>query len=283
MQHIHLYLRYVLVLLVFPYVLVACSSAIQDRLDIAHDITHHSGFIETQIRTELFIITSFEKTGKGSASANLYIEGDGLAWIGKRTPSTDPTPTNPIALRLAAQDPAENVFYLARPCQYTKMANREPCDKKYWTSARFSTEVIASFHHALDDIKSKHHIKEFNLIGFSGGAAIAILAASGRSDVASIRTVAGNLDIAAFSQIHNITPLHKSLNPLNIAGRVSHIPQWHFIGSDDVIITPAIVENFIAASGNNNCLHTMIVPHTSHESGWFEIWSGLLKHRPVCN
>lgn len=40
----------------------------------------------------------------------IHIEGDGLAWINSSTPSSDPTPTNPLALRLALLDTAPSVY-----------------------------------------------------------------------------------------------------------------------------------------------------------------------------
>ncbi len=50
----------------------------------------------------------------------VYIEGDGRAYVNRRTPSNDPTPGNPMALRLALADPSLRVLYLGRPCQYTR-------------------------------------------------------------------------------------------------------------------------------------------------------------------
>ena len=56
---------------------------------------------------------------------HVYIEGDGYAWATTTDPSDDPTPINPLALRLAAVDDAPNVLYLARPCQFRPAGTRE--------------------------------------------------------------------------------------------------------------------------------------------------------------
>ena len=48
----------------------------------------------------------------------VYVEGDGLACLDARTPSSDPTPADPVALRLAAADPGAAVLYIGRPCQF---------------------------------------------------------------------------------------------------------------------------------------------------------------------
>jgi hypothetical protein len=45
-----------------------------------------------------------------------YQSGDGLAWLSSDVPSSDPTPLDPLALRLALAKPARNAAYLARPC-----------------------------------------------------------------------------------------------------------------------------------------------------------------------
>ena len=60
---------------------------------------------------------------------NIYIEGDGRAWLNKNRPSLDPTPKNSLALKLAEIDPAPNVIYLARPCQYSKLIKKRLAHK----------------------------------------------------------------------------------------------------------------------------------------------------------
>jgi len=71
----------------------------------------------------------------------IYIEGDGLSWIDASTPSNEPTPMDPLALKLALRDDAPSA-YLARPCQYVAEDRKKSCAQKYWTYSRFSEEVI---------------------------------------------------------------------------------------------------------------------------------------------
>ncbi len=52
------------------------------------------------------------------ARLSIYIEGDGLAWVSPSQPSDDPTPIDPVALRLALAQPTGRAVYVARPCQY---------------------------------------------------------------------------------------------------------------------------------------------------------------------
>jgi dienelactone hydrolase len=99
-----------------------------------------------------------------------------------------------MALRLALLDPHPNVIYLARACQYTPPELNPSCTDQYWSSHRYAAEVIKAMNDVLSQIKTKTKNTEFMLIGFSGGANVAALLASQRSDVRGLITVAGDLD-----------------------------------------------------------------------------------------
>ncbi|MGA1373146.1 MAG: alpha/beta hydrolase, partial [Pseudomonadales bacterium] len=45
---------------------------------------------------------------RAGGNLTIYIEGDGFAWATASQPSTDPTPINPVALRLALAHHAGN-------------------------------------------------------------------------------------------------------------------------------------------------------------------------------
>jgi len=220
-------------------------------------------------------LTTYERVGGKNDLANIYIEGDGRAWVSKNRPSLDPTPKNPVALKLAQLDNSENVIYLARPCQYTKMVDGSVCDKKYWTSHRFSSEVIEAMDSALDDIKQRHQITGFNLVGFSGGGNIAVLLAAERNDVLSIRTVAGNLNHKLQSEIHNVSPMPESLNAKDVANKISHIPQIHFVGGQDKIV-PAQVAQSYKRGAQSDCVKIKVIEGVDHTKGWESVWKSLL-------
>ena len=93
-----------------------------------------------QVTTDSFVLTSFYRITRPDLPLTVYIEGDGLAWRSRTEPSADPTPHQALGLALAAADPAANVVYLARPCQFTPMAANPRCDKAYWTNKRFADE-----------------------------------------------------------------------------------------------------------------------------------------------
>lgn len=238
-----------------------------------------------KIETNQFLLTSYERIHAfDRKTATIYIEGDGRSWLTRHTPSSNPTPVNPIALKLAAQDKRANVIYLARPCQYNKPRQLGgECSQKYWTSHRFAPEIIEAMNAALSEIKSRYSITNFELIGFSGGGAIVALLAAQRNDVLNIRTVAGNLDHIMLHNIHNVSQLSGSMNAADIAKNISHIPQHHFIGEKDKIISVAISQSFIKLSENTRCIRSTIIPNVTHTNGWDEVWSKLLEHPLNCN
>lgn len=253
------------------------------RQQTAQDIAQSAHMQRRTITASPFNITVFERLTAPVQEATIYIEGDGLAWLSKSMPSMDPTPKRPTALTLAAQDPAANVIYMARPCQYSKSSDpRVACSRTYWMSARFAPEAVASMNEALNEIKTRYNIPAFHLIGYSGGGAMAALLAERRDDIASFRSVAGNLDHAAHSRLHKVSPLKDSLNPINDAATIADIPQRHFIGAEDKNVTPALYDSFTRASGQPNCLRRTIVPGVSHEKGWAERWKTLLKEPLGC-
>lgn len=98
-----------------------------------------------------------------------------MAWISSDMPSTDPTPTDPLALKLALAHPEGQAVYLARPCQFT---GTDRCARKYWTDTRFSVEVVRAMNLAIDQLKARFSAQEIELVGYSGGGRDCRLAGS---------------------------------------------------------------------------------------------------------
>ena len=255
------------------------------RADKAEHLAASAHMAQQDIPAAPFLLRSYQRWDKASDKvATFYIEGDGLAWLDRRTPSGDPTPLNPMALKLAIQDDAPNVVYLARPCQYTKMLNGTLCPPQNWLSARFSPNIVAAMNDAIDSIKRQHAIEKINLVGYSGGGAIAILLTARRDDVLTLRTVAGNLDTDSFTRIHKTSPLAASLNPASVAQKISTIPQLHFIGGQDEIVPLDIFTDFQRhMTTRTGCVGHIIVPTASHDEGWVERWRILLKQPVMCH
>lgn len=265
--------------------LSSCKSATSSgRNDLANNVADQGQFIRKEIDASPFRLTTFQKISQVNApTTRIYIEGDGLAWLSKTQASLNPTPTDPFALKLAAKDSAPNVIYMARPCQYSGRIDGGLCDSRYWRSARYAPEVINSYNAALNQIKAQYNLQGFELIGYSGGGTLAALLAASRSDVKTLRTIAGNLDHKEHSRVHNVSPLSASLNPPDYAARLSAIPQVHFIGSDDAVVPPSIYQSYARAFQNQSCLNYKIISGKDHDSdNWHQDWPALLGYTPRC-
>jgi len=246
-----------------------------DRCAAAEEIARRAGWGKSYLQTQKFTLTAYWRgTGPG-APLHLYIEGDGAAWIDRSWRSDDPTPKDPLVLELAALDPAANVAYLARPGQYTAPGAVRG-DPAYWSERRFSPEVVAALNEAVTILKAKTRSGKINLIGYSGGAALAVLMAAARADVASLRTVAGNLAPEAVNRFHQVAPLSGSLDPL-AAAKIRDLPQRHFIGADDAVVPAFTARDFIRRQ-EGDPRRLVVVAGAGHSRGWRERWRDLLAY-----
>ncbi len=247
---------------------------INDRSAAADRVAAAAGFHKSYIKTGWFTLTAYERCKIPGDPLHIYIEGDGTAWQTRTRLADDPTPKSPLVLELAALDPSPNVAYLARPGQYS--ADGLPgCDAIYWSGKRFSNEVVDAMNNAIDVLRDRSKVKEIHLIGYSGGAAIAVLSASRRSDVISLRTVVGNLDPEAVNRYHGVSPLMHSLNPIDVAEKL-RMPQRHFVGSADNVVPPAIAQSFLKRTDDQSCSAITVVEGATHTRGWREQWKVLL-------
>ncbi|HEY3487583.1 MAG TPA: alpha/beta hydrolase, partial [Gammaproteobacteria bacterium] len=138
-------LRRLLSLVLLGAVLTACASA-PVRVDRQAE---KSGFEKSIVHGKGFRHVVYENrwAGKSGDIVNVYIEGDGNPWIMGRFIAQNPTPAKPLMLRLMALDPAPEI-YLGRPC-YFGLHKDTGCEKKYWSSDRYSAAVAESMVAAL--------------------------------------------------------------------------------------------------------------------------------------
>lgn len=270
--------------LIFLTILISgCMTApsIGTRSNIAEQLASEHGWSKQVIGTSSFDLMTFAPHNPIKSSIlTVYIEGDGLAWLTSRTPSSNPTPINPVALKLALSHSSFNVAYLARPCQYL---TDKFCETKYWTSHRFSKEVIDASDEAINKLKQQFSAKQLILIGYSGGATVAALLAVQRDDVIKLITVAGNLDHKAWTDFHHITPLTGSLNPADYREQLAKVEQVHFIGEEDMVVPPFLANDFVANLPTSSFAKVINVPDQSHGCCWESMWASLLKNIDTVN
>ena len=200
----------------------------------------------------------------------IYIEGDGLAWKSRNVISDNPTPINPMGLNLMTQEKNCSI-YIARVGQYTTQSY----DKKYWTSHRFGKIILEDYIQLLDVIKNVYKNQTFDLIGYSGGGAFALLIAANRDDIKNVITVAGNLNHSYWSRYLNTSPLDGSLNPVNFANELSHINQYHLIGKNDKIMPYDVFKSYIKYFNDKANIQYFLFDAT-HSCCWEEIYRNFL-------
>lgn len=222
-----------------------------------------------------FNIQTLQPASVTGKTLRVYIEGDGRAWITSHTASDDPTPVTSMMAKLAINDPSGTAAYMARPCQFTWSAQ---CAQPYWTGKRFGAEMVRAQSETLDILKSQYGIQQFELVGYSGGAAIALLLAAKRDDVAQVQTIAGNLDPAAWTRIKHLSPLSGSLNPADYAERLATIPQRHLVGANDKVMPLQVSQQYMLQV-QPLCGETVVL-NADHASGYSESWARY-RDRPV--
>ncbi len=261
----------------------ACAGipAPAERQEAAEEIASEAGLAPRTIETRPFDLLGRMRKPAPGGLLTIYIEGDGFAWERRGKRSTDPTPIDPLALKLAAADPATAVAWLARPCQFTGGAKARNCTSDHWTAGRYGEEVVSAMNEALDVLKREAGASRLALVGYSGGGAIAALLAIRRTDIVWLKTVASPLDTEAFTSFHKVTPLSASLNPAESAGALAHLPQIHYVGEEDNIVPAEINRRFLARMGATECATLIVMPGMDHGK-WAEVWGPLATDTPAC-
>ncbi len=275
LQHVSALLR----LLCVSSLLVACTNipSFNTRVESANALAGTHGWVPTVLETKTFTLASFSSSVKQPTEViTIYLEGDGMAWIGPDTPSFDPTPLNAVGLKLALAQPEGTAIYLARPCQFINTEiNR--CDNRYWLNQRFSLPVINAMNNAIDQIKKMHGATHIQLVGYSGGGALAMLLAVKRNDVKKIATVAGNVDPDAWTKLHGYSALEESLNPIEYIKELAGLKIILFAGEKDRNIPPEISRHFISYFPGEKAPILHVIPDLDHSCCWDKLWPSLWK------
>jgi pimeloyl-ACP methyl ester carboxylesterase len=269
--------RLVCVLLTLVATLAACSGAdMAPRARKAALLARDAGWSHRVIAAGSFDITSVSSPAGASDLLTVYIEGDGLAFLDRATVSDDPTPLDPLALRLALAAPQRPAAWLARPCQYALPDHARNCGPAMWTSRRYAPEVVESLDRAIDTLKSAAGARRLVLVGYSGGGVMAALLAARRTDVAGFVTVAANLDLGYWVQRDQLAPLTGSLDPATFADRLAAVPQVHFVGGRDRVVGADVVRAYVARLPATSRAVVVEIADYDHRCCWGDNWPALL-------
>lgn len=242
----------------------ACSSPTENFLSFAESTNlNHSN-----LSAKGFELKTFSNRIQGDDLV-VYLDGDGTPWFKGVRPALDPTPRNPLTLQLMQQDTRPAV-YIGRPC-YFELGPMALCNNLLWTQARYAETIVAAMNSALEQIIQQRQAKHVQLIGFSGGGALAVLIASRRNDISSVITVAGNLDTVLWVKQHNYLPLIDSLNPALTSSL--NIPSLHLTGTEDLAVPSAITRSYL----KNHSGYYWPFPNFDHHCCWLEAWPHILQ------
>jgi pimeloyl-ACP methyl ester carboxylesterase len=259
--------------------LIGCGDKLptpRERMQTSEQLTFSSQLKKHIYPTSHFKIMSYRSNTTVCKDDNLhvYIEGDGLAWVSSQTISDNPTPLNPLALKLALHDDHTCIVYLSRPCQYV---DDETCSPKYWTTHRYSPEVLESFNDVFNILKTDYRVSSFNLYGYSGGGTIATLLSAQRDDIKQLITVSGNLDTEFWTRHHYLTPLAGSLNPADFSDSLAKIDQCHLIGGKDKIVDETIFDSYLSHFQEKQNIHRKVFNEFTHHCCWDQYWKEILE------
>ena len=254
--------------------LLSCCLSILGGCLANHAVSPDAGMKQSIIYGAGFKHRIFQQPGKGLV-LHIYIEGDGQAWLNRHRIASDPTPANPLMLRLMALDTAESV-YIGRPCYFSRgfvVPLEDPaCSAYWWTSGRYSEKVVNSMAQVIAQLGKKN--SAFVFIGHSGGGTLATLLAQRSDKTLALVTAAANLNLSAWADFHQYTPLYGSLDPSLMAQLSQEIVQLHYLGSKDREIKPQWQERFLMRHSRASLI---LLTDVSHEHGWEAHWPVILQ------
>lgn len=204
------------------------------------------------------------------AVLQVYLEGDGTPYLDRDTVAADPSPANPLMLKLMLRENRAAV-YVGRPC-YFDLATDPECHPVHWTLRRYGPEIIESLASVIRAEMVAHEARAVELIGHSGGGTLAVLLASELSEVTRVITFAGNLDTAAWAAHHGYAPLVGSINPTSVPLPADVAPgSVHFAAGNDQVVPAQLIQAAAAWVGGT----VIVLPEYSHTCCWEKVWPEL--------
>jgi hypothetical protein len=286
--------------------LFGCSSD-QLRINKVFNLAQHANLTPSVINTSQFSIQIFTQN-HNSKHAVIYLEGDGLVLNRYGEIALNPTPTDPMAVRLASVDrrPFTKIV-VNRPFHYgdrhaecslircpgLKVSASRSRNKfgmtlshhdnvsPYWTTARYAPEVIQSIYEAINQCQQQFRFETIELVAYSGGASVALLLTPYFKNITRIISFAGNLDHKNWTSYHGTQPLFESLDPMENKEFIRKIPQIHFVGASDDNTTPELAKAYKQKIDSDK-ISIIVIDGFAHDGNWPSIWQEqLLRENPL--
>jgi len=235
------------------------------------------GFEEITIPTQQFTLQAYQNRPTKKSKSNVlhvYLTGDGVPFFRGSYINKDPTPRNGLALELMALDSAPSVL-IGRPCYHLEL-NTPPCENpKWWTTHRYSPEIVDALAQAIDDYAGSSSV---TLIGFSGGGALATLLTQKITNIHTVIGINPNLDIDAWTTFHGYTPLTGSLNPVDASNWSANDVRILFLTGENDNNVPAHLWQEHYQERKN--IQIERYDGFTHTCCWPEIWRKILATLP---
>jgi pimeloyl-ACP methyl ester carboxylesterase len=246
-------------------VLAACTTPALDFDRAADEL----GLELRQVTGTRFEHVVYAKGGSPTRTLHVYLDGDGTPWFAGR-PAADPTPRDPLVLRLMAMDPAPAV-YLGRPCYHGVDDDRD-CAPRLWTSDRYSEDVVESLAAVLRRLLADGGYRKIAWFGHSGGGTLATLLAPRFPESEAVVTVAANLDTDAWAAFSWGGDLAGSVNPAKGQPLPAAIRQRHYAGGADRIVPASLTAQGASRVGGD----LVVVEGYDHTCCWEQAWPHIL-------
>ena len=253
-------------------ILSACSTPAErihqeaDKYGFSHQLMTGREFKHQTYRNHQSLAAS-------NAALHVYLGSDGRPWFRPGVIAMDPTSRSPLMLSLMAMaKDSMPSLYLGRPCYHGRF-NDPACLPPVWTSGRYSETVVASMAAALQRVVVAENIKSLVFYGYSGGGALAVLLAERFAETIAVVTIAGNLDIDAWTKMHGYSALADSINPISRAPLNDSIAQLHLAGGLDRNVDKDFIATFASKQNNSEFI---VIDDADHVCCWAPIWPQVL-------
>ena len=138
-------------------------------------------------------------------------------------------------------------------------------------------EIIGQMQIVLNRWEKRYHPSEIELIGYDGGAAVALLLATRiKNTPVSVITFGGILDTDRQAALKDGIDLYPgSLNPAKETDKLASIPQIHYVGGQDTVAPQRLTEDFISKIKSPKSIQLRLVPQATH-TNWHKFIINLI-------
>ena len=112
------------------------------------------------------------------------------------------------------------------------------------------------------------------LFGYSGGGVLAVLLANRLPQTSVVVTLAANLDIDAWADLHGYSRLSGSLNPAVEPALDSAIVQLHLVGGRDSNVRSTSRQSYLRIQPE---AQAVVIPGYDHVCCWRDLWPKVLE------